>query len=700
MTAKKHLNHALFLFGASSLSLPSANALDATQEADIEEMRVWGTQVYASSVGLDKEAIDIKQADHISDLLRSLPGVDVGGAHSLNQRITIRGMDDKDLQILIDGARQNTYMYHHMGNLQIHADILESVDIEVGTNSVVNGGIGGSVRFKTKEAKQLLDDGQRFGVRAQASGSTNASNDFSVSSYGQLSDSVDMLLYYNFIDRQNYEVGGGKILDSEGNVIGSTNGEVRGLEGELQDILFKTGWNFSENQRLKFGYESYEDSGNYSYRPDMGLATDITIADNLGLPLTYDTEFTRDTVTLNYELDWGLSNTLEASLFQNESTLWRDEAAIAELWPGSPALVEGEASNTGLNLLAESNIDTGFSHVLTYGFDLIEYETAYRSDGQKQSGESSQNLAVFLQDRMEFGVFALIPGVRYSSYDVESTVVTNDFSKVTAALAGELAVTDALLVKISTTQLFKAPDLNEVFVGAGLGEAENQNIEAEEGTNNELSVAFVDDVWGADKLAAGFTLFQTTIENHIYQYATAPAAAGGGYWYDNVGDLEIDGYEAYFSYELGAFSTLLSYSDSEAVLDAFSQYSDLDGAHDSREQGATVALSVDYRFDAHNIALHWDVQHVGSVPHYDVNLDAATLNNAKEAFTVHNISARWVSDERETFSVTVGVDNVFDEFYASQSSRTGTSIHPRFGELYLLDYEPGRNIKATLAYKL
>jgi len=49
--------------------------------------------------------------------------------------------------------------------------------------------------------------------------------------------------------------------------------------------------------------------------------------------------------------------------------------------------------------------------------------------------------------------------------------------------------------------------------------------------------------------------------------------------------------------------------------------------------------------------------------------------------------------------LTLGVDNLFDEYYASQSSRTGVSFHPVFGELYLTDYEPGRNVKATIAYQ-
>ncbi|MCZ8499894.1 hypothetical protein O9929_26515 [Vibrio lentus] len=39
--------------------------------------------------------MSLKQADHMSDLLREIPGVDVGGTHSVNQRITIRGLSLK-----------------------------------------------------------------------------------------------------------------------------------------------------------------------------------------------------------------------------------------------------------------------------------------------------------------------------------------------------------------------------------------------------------------------------------------------------------------------------------------------------------------------------------------------------------------------------------------------------------------------------
>ncbi len=82
------------------------------------------------------------------------------------------------------------------------------------------------------------------------------------------------------------------------------------------------------------------------------------------------------------------------------------------------------------------------------------------------------------------------------------------------------------------------------------------------------------------------------------------------------------------------------------------------------------------------------------------DLGGASFDNSKDGYAVHNIAARWSPSEfLSGLTVTLGVDNLFDEFYASQSSRTGASAHPFFGELYLFDYEPGRNIKATVSYQ-
>lgn len=694
---------AMALAIAAAFSMPLAIADELSKEDEIEKVVVWSTEVKASSLYLNSNDIENIQADHISDLLRSIPGVDVGGAHSLNQRITIRSMDDKDLAISIDGAKQNTYMYHHMGNLQIHADILKSVDIEVGTNSVINGGLGGAVRFETKQARELLSEDAQFGARVQIAAGDNSGNNYSLTGYGLLGENFDFLAYYNHVDRDNYEVGGGEIKDANGDVIDGTDGKVRGLEGELDDALIKFGWNITDNQRLQLSYESYTDEGDYSYRPDMGLATDLAITNSLMAPLLWPTEFTRDTVTLNYELITG-NTLLKAAVYSNTSELWRDENGWAQnpAFAAWAAIVTGEAKNTGANLIADTAIDGNLSHDITYGFDYVKHETDYKATGNAgavTSGEEATNLAIFVQDRIAINEqFTIIPGLRYDNYDIDSAVVNNDFTDTSFALALEFQASDDLLFKLSGTELFKGPEISEVFVGAGSNETANEDIDAETGINYEFSVAYQITVSDDSKVSLGATLFDTEIEGYIYDYATPPADSGARYWKDNIGDMSIDGYEAYIGFEKGQFDALVTFSDAESELDAFSNYSQFDEARLDRQQGNTLSARMSYSLPDYNLSLTWETLHVGDVDAGN-DLDGPTLDNSKDGFTVHNLAARWEPSTVEGLTVIFGADNIFDEFYASQSSRTGVSFHPRFGELYLQDYEPGRNIKATVSYQ-
>ena len=674
----------------------------------ISEVQVWGTEIKASSLDLGEEAIAIRQADHISDLLRFVPGVDVGGAHSLNQRITIRSLDDKDLNVTIDGAVQNTYMFHHMGNLQIHADILRKADIEVGNNSVLSGGLGGVARFETRSAKEMLADGKRFGGRVNATYADNASERVSLAGFGQITNSIDILAYVNQVESDNYDVGGGEIKDSEGAVIEGTDGTVRGLEGSLTDALLKVGFDLTDNQRLKLGYEVYKDKGDYSARPDMGLATDIAIGARLGvdgLPQLYPTTFTRDTATLNYDAVF-INLTVEAVLFSNRSTLERDETYI---WQG--ALIEeaneGESANTGARILLEQGFGGDIAHLLTYGLETVVYDTHYTgvnitNNQSQESEEEAQSTAFYIQDRITLGDLSIIPGLRFNQWDIDSNLVEKTYSEPTFALALEYSIEDETTITASTTELFKGPELSEVFVGAGIGDVYNEDIKAETGHNTELGISHQ-----GKTFQAGVTVFKTQINDYIYDYINYTLSAAP-FPKDNIGDMQLRGIEAFWGISLENLDILFTYSDIKSELNAYAPYIEMpfqdevqegfDGARTDRSYGSNYGLNIDYLFPSININVHYDITYVGSLA-AGKDLDGAGVDNSKDSYSVHNVSAQWRPVRLEGLTLTLGVDNLFDEYYASQASRTGVSFHPVFGELYLTDYEPGRNIKASVAYQ-
>jgi len=240
-----------------------------------------------------------------------------------------------------------------------------------------------------------------------------------------------------------------------------------------------------------------------------------------------------------------------------------------------------------------------------------------------------------------------------------------------------------------------------VFIGAGLRETLNTDIQAETGLNTEAAIA-----WEPGPFNLGATLFETRIEQFIYDQAPHPSPDIRG-WRDNVGDMEISGLEAWAGYELGPLALLLTVADVDSRLSASSAYaqpptdspSNLDGARLPETQGLTWSFSADYTFAAPQLKLNWETMQVASLDG-DKVLGGPDLSSSKTGFVVHNISALWTpEDTLEGLTVALGVDNLFDEYYVSQSSNSGLTFHPLFGALDLRDFEPGRNVKATVAWQ-
>jgi len=663
--------------------LASTAVAEETQQQ--ETLEVWGTQVSSSSMYLGDEDIAFKQADHLSDLLRGIPGVEIGGTHSLVQELTIRGLNDTFLNISIDGARQNNDMFHHMGNLLINPDILKEVDIQVGNNSVVTGGLGGSVKFETKDAKDLLEPGQQIGGRIQTHFASNDSRNVSLTGYAQ-AGAFDVLAY--------------GILNQQFNMQDGDGTEQIGNEGDIANGLIKFGLDIDEQQRLEFSYDKFNNEGDYTYRPDMGAATNILITGAGVAP----TEYKRDTITLNYELDLGDALNLRATLYQNSTDLYRDEKNLNYVvtlpFPVTKDIKRGKSNNTGLNLLAETILDQGeISHELTYGFEYYKQTSEFEinTEASGYSGfvqtidDEATNYSAYIEDRITFANdVALIPGVRYDRYKLNSANNSETHTEVSGALATEIPVSDSVTLLASHSQIFKGPDLPETFAQTSTSLTSNPNLQPEDGYNNEIGLVYSDDnVMGADNLTASVKVFRTRINNYIDQTKVDPSCSGSGcaQWEANVGTLDIDGFEISLNYNKDNFSGLLSYSRSDTEIQETN-------APLAEEQGDTINLQLNYELPRYDVTLAWNSMYVREEDRVESGQEP------KDGYDVHGISARWQpAGQWDGLTITAGIENLFDETYTSHASRIGSSNHPFFGNLRLNDYEPGRNLKLTAAYK-
>lgn len=652
---------------ALSLAITASN-IALAEDTAAEKVTVWGTVVNSNSVYLGDTDIAIKQADHLSDLLRDIPGVDIGGTHSTNARINFRGLDDRDLSVYIDGASQKNYLFHHLGNLLVNTDILKSAEIDLGANSVINDGLGGSIRFETKDAKDLLDNSERdFGARLMAGYNSNSQHSYSFTGYGQLNETFDALVYFSHVDRDNFEDG--------------TGTDTIGSDGETDNVLFKLGADLTDTQRLELSYERISDSGDYTLRPDMGVRFSVGRRQDILLPTDYE----RESINIGYELK---NQWVDARItaYTNDINLTRDETTSRRR-----GVVTGASDNFGLNVLAVSALNTGgIEHTFTYGMDYFDQELSYILAGTTPTTETGETLALFIQDRINFdNSLVVIPGIRYTDFEqnIKATGSTDSWDETTFALAAEYTPVEGLKFLANYTELFKAPELAEVFANAAGDKIINPELSPETGNNIEVGVRYSTEL-GRGFLNLGFNVFETTIDDYITEQNVLDAAGedSGQDWDFNVGTATIDGIEASVNYGIDDFDVLFTYAKSDLDTGEL----EIQGNGDSlREIGDSFSLAFGYDV-SDNFNVNYDIQYTAEKTTSTTNLPVV-----KPSYQVHNLSARLDNMfGNKGLSATFGVDNLFDEFYTSHASR----LNELADGIVLDDVEAGRNIKLSVAY--
>ncbi|MDO6499281.1 TonB-dependent siderophore receptor [Photobacterium sanguinicancri] len=657
-----------FSIAAALVCQPVVAEVTQTDTSHMEEVIVWGAKVSSSSEFLGDEDISVKQADHLSDLLRDIPGVDVGGTHSVNQRINIRGFNETDLDIRLDGASQYANMFHHIGNLTLNPDIIKAVDIQVGANSVISGGLGGAVHFETKNAKDLLRPGEKYGARVFGGYASNDAQQGSTTVYGQLTDSIDAMLYGYMIKRGNFK-------DGEGN-------ETIGAEGKVKNILAKLGWEPTENQRLELTYDRYRDKGDYSPRPDMSGGANNALSKTTLIPTQYD----RDTITLNHQYEHSERFGIKTSLYRNTIDLERDESAIPGRWPGNRRSVNNAINtNTGARVTATTDMALGsIRNSFTYGVDYNQQESKSQYGSADELKEKGTTSAIFVQDKIQISdAFSVTPGIRYDHFKRDAFTSNQSFSDITWALAADYTLNDNVTFFASTRSLFKAPQLLESFIKYQEVAYLAEDIKAQTGLNSQGGVKLNYDI-GLHSFASNITIFKTDLKDHLQTSYNGPKRQ---YDIHNNGDAEIKGFEASFFYGYYAFSSKLSYAKSDNE-NTTNNTPILDGNKRSTDMGDSINLSLDYTVYDLDLYLGWRSQFVLE----EDNVMAGTA--PKAAYNVHNLFAQWAPHQVDGLVMTFGIDNVFDSQYASHASRTGSAR-----SIDLTDNEPGRSVKVSAAYQ-
>ena len=518
--------------GLFKLSLAASVAVCANAAS---ESVLSGVEVTSSSggYGVDDIKISTRNAGLAKDVMRDIPGVYVGGTNGMNQKIYMRGVSDRGLNITIDGAKQNGNTFHHNADLLIDPDLIKAIDVEVGSRSVVNGSgaLGGSVAFKTVDARDLLESGEKIGAKIKTGYASNNS-EFS-QGLMLFTAPVEGLDFIAAINHKGYDYGK------------SGNGNKIGGDGNDLSYLLKLGYSFLDAHRISISREHNEFKGIYPFRAEFGSWHNGANVDDYR-------KYERDTTTLKYEYKPSDLLNLEVTTYNTEHK--KDDPVLKIL---------GVKTN-GINAKAKSVVESGaLRQTFRYGAEFYQSKNFNKPDNRYP--EKVNNYSVYAEDALNFSSLTITPGIRYTHHELKSydgragnvKSYTYKFNEFTPALALDYEIIKGLHAFASYARVFRGPDVIESMYASRAKKFEaNKDLKATTGNSYETGLKYHGDINEVSSYSLSAKYFMTKYKNLIVDNN----AANGALKRINAGGADISGVELLARLNLDALSLAASYT--------------------------------------------------------------------------------------------------------------------------------------------
>ena len=393
---------------AIAIALFNHSALAQHTEHTAEQQNIERISVVGSATNFEVTAEDIAkiQANDLSDIFRLEPSVTVGGGGlGITQLVYIRGFEDTMLNVTVDGAPQTGTLFHHIGRLSIEPELLKSVEVQAGAGEATAGAgaIGGAIRFKTKDANDLLSKEQRFGGMLKVGGGTNDFYKYSATVYGRINDNWSLLASHVKIDSDSYKDGDGKEIAYEfTDAAGNTVRHTTDTEQELNFI--KLSGELSHGQYLSLSYETREEAGSFPSKPNFPISSSNPI---------FPIETERSTAVFNYGINQGKWLNLAVTLYDTEQSLLVNGNRVWHPYQGEISTRGGDIRNT---------LDLG-AHTLTAGVEYRDQRSSAGTKGQPLSAEETGTvLGIYAQNHWDISDTLLLSfGLRYDDYSLNTT---------------------------------------------------------------------------------------------------------------------------------------------------------------------------------------------------------------------------------------------------------------------------------------
>ena len=718
----------------------------ANQTESLDEIKITAENQVKQSLGSSLvTAKDLEKrpaANDISEVLSTMPGVNLTGNSSTGQRgnkrqIDIRGMGPENTLILVDGkpvTSRNAERYGVRGERNSRGDsnwvpveAIEKIEVLRGPSAARygSGAMGGVVNIITKPVTNDLHGSLSYYTNQPEDSDEGATNRVGFNLSGALiKDVLQFRLYGNWNKTQADEVG----------ING--NPAIAGREGvRNKDINGRLVWNINEKNKLTLD-SGFSRQGNIYNGDTQNSATDLY--NSIKAPYTRQLASSKAETARLYRQNYALTYEGKFDHFDNKTYIAFDKTKNSRLPEGLAGGPEGSyTSTTGFtnSILKNTRLSSefyipftfGVEHMVTLGFEgthssLDDKQSMTQNLGEKvifvpknggkrerkiisdstetfpgittnRGGYSSQSeWAIFLEDNISAtNKLILTPSARYDH---------NSYSgaNVSGGLNFLYAVTDNVNVKGGIARAYKAPNLyqtnpNYLLYTRGQGCPTagdyacyfqgNEDLKPETSWNKEIGVEY-----NKDGYLASLTYFRNDYRNKIVpsdKLIGVTSNKNEVYQWSNANRALIEGLEGNLTLPL--IENKLSWVNNFTYMHKTKNKDT--GNPLSIVPKYTLNSSLSYQitdgFDAMLTYTQYGKQVGRKVKEIRME-NAVALANSTEigSYAVLGLSAGY--NWKDTISVRIGVNNLFDKRVYRKNN--GASTYN----------EPGRAYYATVKY--
>lgn len=430
---------------ASAVSIPLAVLLAAPGNAQADAKKpaaddavVLGT-VNVSGTAVPDNVIEVEDtpSTSIKDVFEKNVSVGVGGPTAFSQRVFVNGIEETNLNVQIDGARQANNLWHHNANLLIDPNMLKSVGVDAGVAAADAGPgtLGGSLRYETRDVDDFLPAGRNFGAFLGGSFASNLSAFTESGAAYARGHGFEALGYASHIEGKDYDAGDGE--------------RVRGTGANQISALGKVAYTSEGGHRIEASGQHMVDDGIRPFRANFSSAR--------GQAIYSENTFKRTTANLKY------STRMPGELYDPEIRFYYNDTSLSRPSPTGgfrPGYFNSAIESFGMTALNRFRTPLG---ELTAGIDYYNDRATTDNFRDAVFVETSTNLGGFAQLRSRpLDWVTLSTGLRIDSQELES-VDRKRFENTGASpnVSLSLAVTPGLTLKGGYAYVFGGIPLSE-----------------------------------------------------------------------------------------------------------------------------------------------------------------------------------------------------------------------------------------------